>query len=79
MDVAPTWSGTASGMMNTGFAVAGIVSPIVVGALVDATGSFVFPFGLSVAILIAAAILAGAMKPRRVDPIQVPGAVPAID
>jgi MFS family permease len=72
MDVAPTWSGTASGMMNTGFAVAGIVSPIVVGALVDSTGGFAFPFAISVGILIAAAILAGVMRPRRIDPVEVP-------
>jgi MFS family permease len=72
MDVAPTWSGTASGMMNTGFAVAGIVSPIVVGALVDTTGGFAFPFAISVGILIAAAVLAGVMRPKRVDPVQVP-------
>jgi sugar phosphate permease len=71
MDVAPTWSGTASGMMNTGFAVAGIVSPIVVGALVDATGGFAFPFGISVGILVAAAILSGVMRPRKIDPVQV--------
>jgi MFS family permease len=69
MDVAPTWSGTASGMMNTGFAVAGIISPIVVGALVDATGGFAFPFGVSIAILVGAAVLAGVMRPKRVDPI----------
>ncbi|MGN6326228.1 MFS transporter [Pseudolysinimonas sp.] len=69
MDVAPTWSGTASGMMNTGFGVAGILSPIVVGALVDATGGFAFPFGLSVGILVAATILAGVMRPKQVDPI----------
>ena len=72
MDVAPTWSGTASGMMNTGFGVAGIVSPIAVGALVDATGSFAFPFALSVGILIAAAVLAGVMKPKRIDPLALP-------
>ncbi len=69
MDVAPTWSGTASGMMNTGFGVAGILSPIVVGTLVDVTGGFAFPFGLSVGILIAATILAGVMRPKQVDPI----------
>jgi MFS family permease len=68
MDVAPTWSGTASGMMNTGFAVAGILSPIIVGALVDSTGTFVVPFALSVGILAAAAILAGVMRPKRIDP-----------
>jgi len=72
MDVAPTWSGVASGMMNTGFAVAGIVSPIVVGALVDATGGFAFPFGISIGILVGAAILAGVMRPKKIDPIQVP-------
>jgi MFS family permease len=72
MDVAPTWSGTASGMMNTGFGVAGIISPIVVGALVDWTGSFAFPFGLSAGILVAATILAAVMRPKVVDPIAPP-------
>jgi MFS family permease len=72
MDVAPTWSGVASGMMNTGFAVAGIVSPIVIGALVDATGGFAIPFGISIGILVAAAILAGVMRPKKIDPIALP-------
>lgn len=76
MDVAPTWSGTASGMMNTGFGVAGIISPLAVGALVDVTGGFAVPFGLSVGILVAAALLAGFMHPKRVDPIDRP-VVPA--
>jgi sugar phosphate permease len=68
MDVAPTWSGTASGMMNTGFGVAGIVSPIVVGALVDVTGNFAVPFGLSIGILVAATVLAARMHPKVVAP-----------
>jgi MFS family permease len=72
MDVAPTWSGVASGMMNTGFAVAGIVSPIAVGALVDSTGGFAFPFGISVGILVAAAVLAGVMRPKKIDPVRMP-------
>jgi MFS family permease len=75
MDVAPSWSGVASGMMNTGFAVAGIVSPIAVGALVDSTGGFAFPFGISVGILVAAAVLAGVMRPKKIDPIRMPLAV----
>jgi MFS family permease len=66
MDVAPTWSGTASGMMNTGFGIAGIVSPIIVGALVDWTGGFAWPFGLSIGILLAATVLAGIMRPKLV-------------
>ncbi|HWD61838.1 MAG TPA: MFS transporter [Humibacter sp.] len=68
MDVAPMWSGTASGMMNTGFGVAGIISPIVVGALVDWTGGFAWPFGLSIGILVAATVLAGLMRPKLVQP-----------
>jgi len=72
MDVAPTWSGTASGMMNTGFGVAGILSPIVVGGLVDITGNFIVPFAISIGILVAATVLAGVMKPQRVDPIGSP-------
>jgi MFS family permease len=68
MDVAPMWSGTASGMMNTGFGIAGIVSPIIVGALVDWTGGFAWPFGLSIGILVAATVLAGVMRPKPVLP-----------
>ncbi|WP_022880769.1 MFS transporter [Gryllotalpicola ginsengisoli] len=67
MDVAPEWSGTASGMMNTGFGLAGIFSPIVFGAMVDTVG-WQWPFGLSVALLAAAALVAGFMNPRRVLP-----------
>lgn len=67
MDVAPLWSGTASGMMNTGFGIAGIVSPLIVGALVDVTGGFAWPFGLSVGILVAATVLAAVMRPKPVS------------
>jgi MFS family permease len=72
MDVAPTWSGVASGMMNTGFAVAGILSPIVVGAVVDATGGFALAFGISIAILLGATVVAGVMRQKRIDPIELP-------
>lgn len=72
MDIAPTWSGTASGMMNTGFAVAGILSPIAVGALADATGGFATPFGLSIGLLVAALLLTIFMRPKKVDPIAPP-------
>ena len=69
MDIAPTWSGTASGMMNTGFGIAGILSPIIVGALVDWTGGFAVPFALSIAILVGATVLAAVMRPAKVDPL----------
>jgi len=65
MDVAPQWSGTASGFMNTGFGVAGVVSPIVFGALVDASG-WQLPFALSCVLLAAAAVVAWLMKPQRI-------------
>lgn len=64
MDVAPQWSGTASGFMNTGFGIAGVVSPIVFGALIDASG-WQLPFALSCVLLAAAAVVAWIMKPQR--------------
>jgi hypothetical protein len=39
MDIAPKYSGSASGMMNFGFGLAGIVAPFVFGYLIDRTGS----------------------------------------
>jgi MFS family permease len=64
MDVAPQWSGTASGFMNTGFGIAGVVSPIVFGVLIDASG-WQLPFALSCVLLAAAAVVAWIMKPER--------------
>jgi sugar phosphate permease len=45
------YSGTVSGLMNTGFGVAGIVSPIVFGSLVDRTGTWIPSFLCGVALL----------------------------
>jgi ACS family D-galactonate transporter-like MFS transporter len=70
MDVAPEWSGTASGMMNTGFGLAGIASPALFGLLVDTTG-WQWPFAASIFLLAAAAVVAAVMKPRRVLPKSV--------
>lgn len=71
MDTAPEWAGTASGMMNTGFGVAGVFSPIVFGALVDATG-WQWPFVASIVLLAAAAVVAWRMNPRRVSSTDAP-------
>jgi MFS family permease len=65
MDAAPEWAGTASGMMNTGFGIAGIFSPIVFGALVEATG-WQWPFVASIVLLAVAAVVAWRMKPKRI-------------
>jgi MFS family permease len=65
MDIAPTYSGSASGMMNFGFGVAGIISPAVFGYLIDRTGSWTLPFAGSIGLLLLGAGLAFRMHPDR--------------
>jgi MFS family permease len=72
MDIAPRYAGTASGMMNFGFAIAGIVSPSTFGYLVDHTGSWVVPFAASVLLLILGAILAARLRPDIPFEMQAP-------
>jgi MFS family permease len=50
------YSGSVSGLMNTGFGVAGVVSPLVFGVLVDRTNSWI-P-GFLIAGLLAIGVLA---------------------
>jgi nitrate/nitrite transporter NarK len=65
MDMARRYAGSASGMMNFGFGVAGLVSPSSFGYLVDRTGSWVFPFIGSIALLLVGAVLAARLRPDR--------------
>jgi len=65
MDIAPRYSGTASGMMNTGSAFAAIVSPVVFGYIVDKTGHWTWPFMGSMALMLFGAALSFAMHPDR--------------
>jgi MFS family permease len=65
MDIAPRYAGTASGMMNFGFGVAGLVSPSSFGYLVDRTGSWVTPFIASIFLLLLGAVLALRLRPDR--------------
>jgi MFS family permease len=65
MEIAPDHAATASGMMNFGFAAAGLVSPSSFGYLVDRTGSWTIPFGGSVALLLVGAALALRLRPDR--------------
>jgi cyanate permease len=65
MDIAPNYSGSASGMMNFGFGVAGIISPLVFGFLIDRTGSWTLPFAGSIGLLLLGAGLAFRMHPDR--------------
>ncbi|WP_336492727.1 MFS transporter, partial [Methylobacterium nigriterrae] len=63
MDIAPQYSGTASGFMNFGFGLAGMISPVVFGAVIDATGRWDLPFVASLGLLLLGAILALRMRP----------------
>jgi MFS family permease len=72
MDVAPTWSGVASGMMNSGFAISGVLSALIGGALIQWTSGYGWIFAVSIFVLVGATIVAGIMKPQQVDPIAPP-------
>ena len=65
MDIAPRYAGSASGMMNFGFGVAGLVSPSSFGYLVDRTGSWVVPFLGSIVLLLIGAVLTSRLRPDR--------------
>jgi sugar phosphate permease len=65
MDIAPKYSGTASGFMNTGSAAAAILSPLAFGFIADLTGNWHLPFAGSLALLLTGALLAPTMRPER--------------
>jgi MFS family permease len=62
MDIAPRHAGTASGMMNLGFGIAGIVSPPLFGRLVDLTG-WTYPFLCVALLLLIGGLLALKLRP----------------
>lgn len=64
MDVAPAYSGTASGMMNTGSALAAITSPVVSGYLIDRYGNWQLPFLVTMILMGLAVALALRMRPQ---------------
>lgn len=64
MDIAPRFSGFASGFMNSGSALAAIVSPLVAGYIIDKTSNWELPFIGSIGLLLFGAILAFWMKPQ---------------
>jgi MFS family permease len=65
MDIAPRHCGTACGMMNTGSALAAIISPVVAGLLIDRTGNWQLPFVGSMLLMAAGMLLAFRMRPDR--------------
>ena len=64
MDIAPRFCGSASGLMNTGSALAAIVSPVIGGFIIDKTGNWNLPFIGSVILLSFGSVLAFWMKPQ---------------
>lgn len=77
MDIAPLHSGTASGMMNTGSALAAIVSPVISGLIIDVTGNWEMPFFGSILLMGAGVMLAHRMDPE--TPFEAPAPVPDLD
>lgn len=78
MDIAPEYSGTASGMMNTGSALAAIISPVFSGFLIDRFGSWELPFAGSMLLMAIGVVLAFRMQPdSRFETDAAPGAHPA--
>jgi MFS family permease len=63
MDIAPRYAGTASGLMNSGSALAAIVSPVIAGLVIDRTGIWELPFIGSIVLLLLGSMLAFRMRP----------------
>jgi ACS family D-galactonate transporter-like MFS transporter len=78
LDIAGGYAGTAGGMMNTGFGIAGMISPAVFGFVIEHTGTYELPFFLSAGLLVIGALAALGIDPTRKLP-QAPAtrAVPA--
>jgi ACS family D-galactonate transporter-like MFS transporter len=65
LDIAGRFAGTAGGMMNTGFGIAGMISPMTFGFLIESTGSYQLPFLLSAALLLVGAVCSLWIDPTR--------------
>ncbi|MGJ4945819.1 MFS transporter [Bradyrhizobium sp. HKCCYLS1011] len=82
MDIAPRYSGTASGIMNMGSAGAAIASPLVAGWVIDLTGNWYLPFLMLMGVLLIGGLSAFLMRPEEpfsetADMVGAPSAVPA--
>jgi MFS family permease len=64
MDIAPRYSGSASGIMNSGSALAAILSPVVFGFIIDHSHNWSLPFLGSMGLFFAGSVVAFWMKPE---------------
>jgi MFS transporter, ACS family, glucarate transporter len=65
MDISLDHSGTASGIMNTGSALAAIISPVASGYLIDVSGNWQLPFLGSMLLMGIGLVLALHMEPEK--------------
>jgi len=77
MDIAPRFAGTASSFMNVGFGVAGVLSPLTFGFVIDRTGNWTLPFVLSIAMLVVGMVVSFWMHPDRPLPMDEGGGLEA--
>ena len=65
MDIAPAYAGSASALMNAAGAVAGILSPVAFGWILDRTGSWTTPFTVSFGLLLFGVVVTFWFRPDR--------------
>lgn len=65
MDIAPAYAGSASALMNAAGAVAGIMSPVAFGWILDRSGSWTMPFTVSLGLLLFGAVMTCWFRPDR--------------
>jgi MFS family permease len=68
MDIASAFTGTASGMLNVGAAIAVTISPIVFGWVVDKTGNWTLPFLGAIGFLVLGTIMTFRIRPNQPIP-----------
>lgn len=77
MDIAPRYAGFASGIMNSGSALAAILSPVIFGLIIQSTGNWSLPFLGSMGLFLAGSVVAFWMKPDDVFTVSAAPASPA--
>jgi MFS family permease len=65
MDIAPAYAGSASALMNAAGAVAGILSPVAFGWILERTHSWTTPFTVSLGLLLFGAVVTFWFRPDR--------------
>jgi len=70
LDIAGSYAGTAGGIMNTGFGVAGMISPVVFGVLIERTGHYEPPLFISAGLLLVGAVCSLAIDPTATVPMD---------